>query len=1056
MNKKINTYFLNSAEIIKNQLFTTTTIFMLCLSVGLFSAYGNTHKINKIGDVLQEREIKGKVTDDSGIPLPGVAVIIKGSNQGAQTDFDGKYIINAKAGEVLMFSYIGMKTEERIIDAISDTINIEMVSDTQELEEIVVLGYTTRGKNEITGSTVQVVANEINDVPVVTVDQALQGKVAGLNIASSSGTPGSTQQIRIRGVGSITSSNAPLFVIDGVPMVNYNTSGSSSASSLSSLSSINSRDVESITVLKDASATAAYGARGSNGVIVITTKNGKKNRKTTFNFTSTYGYQKQAVEGSKVLTAAQREELFYDAVFNTYGETYSIDRSEAKDIYERFPGFWGTSYTDWNANGRPEANWQEEIKTPNPTLMTYDFSATGGSETSTFYTSLGYNKTEGIVKGTEYERITAKFNFTKDMTKTLKFTNNISVSNLNQDGLFEQGAFYASGLSVQFFVPPTLPPYNADGTLNLTDFGSTTNYFNYLYLIENDIINNDVTRAMNSSSLEWKILDGLKFKTNFSIDYTLANYKRFANRVHGGGVEEGGVSAAATARNFNWVTQNSLNYKTSIDKHNFDITVLQEFQKNKNDLISAQGEKFAKEGLTYIAEASTNFSASTSFADWKNLSYLGMLNYNYDDTYIFDATYRKEASSRFSPEQRFGDFWSVGAAWNITSEEFLYDNAIFNNLRLRASYGTSGSAGVAINSYQSLLAYNADYNANPGIYPIGYGNDALSWEKNNTLDIGIDFGLFNDKISGSIAYYNKKTFDILQSVGLSRTTGFSSINRNIGEVINKGIEIELNYDIISTDDFNWSVFGNFATVDNEVTKLAKDANGEDILLTSGTKRTEVGHPIGEWYMRKWAGVDPENGDPLWFINGVDGETTNTYSDAEVAYQGASAIPTYSGGFGTHIDYKGFFMDANLYFTGGNKVYESWSYYTKSNGLNSTLYFNGTEELLQSWKQPGDITDYPALQSNTAAGNQASSTSTRFLYDGDFIRLRELVLGYNLTNNTLDTIGIDGITFTLRGTNLFTWVKDDRLKHDPEVRTDGFTRLTTPPVKSFVFGVNLKF
>lgn len=1053
MNKKTNHYILNS---IKHLCFGVIKFAILCTYIGSFCAYGNTHAPSMVKVSLQEKEIEGKVTDANSLPLPGITILVKGSNKGTQTDFDGNYKINAKTGDVLVFSYLGMKTEERTVSS-SNTINVEMSNDTEELAEIVVLGYTTRGKNEITGSTVQIAAEKINEVPLVSVDQALQGRVAGLNIASSSGTPGSTQQIRIRGVGSITSSNAPLFVIDGVPMVNYNTSGSEFSSSLSSLSSINNRDIETITVLKDASATAAYGARGSNGVIVITTKNGKRNRKTTFNFTSTYGYQEQAVDGPKMLTAAQREELFYDAVFNTYGETYDIERSGAKELYERFSGFWGTSYTDWNTKGRPEANWQDIVKTKNPTLQTYDFSATGGSETSTFYTSLGYNKTIGIVKGTDFERITAKFNFTKDMTNSLKFTNNLNVSNIDQNGLFEQGAFFGSGLSAQFFVPPTLSPYNADGTLNLTDFGTTTNYFNYLYLIENDIINNNVTRAMNSSSLEWKILEGLKFKTNFSIDYNLANYKNFSNRVHGGGVEEGGVSFASTGRNFNWVTQNSLNYKTSVDKHNFDLTVLQEFQKNKYNFISAQGEKFPKDGLTFVDEASTNFRAGTSFNDWKNLSYLAMLNYNFDDKYILDATYRKEASSRFSTDQRFGDFWSIGTAWNVISEDFLQNSSIFNDLRLRASYGTSGSAGVDINSYQSLLAYSADYNANPGIYPIGYGNDDLSWEKNNTLDIGIDFGLFNNnKISGSVAYYHKKTFDILQSVGLSRTTGFSSINRNIGEVVNKGIEVELNYNIISTNNFNWSIFGNFATVDNEVTKLAKDANGEDIVITSGTKRTEVGHPIGEWYMRKWAGVDPENGNPLWFINGTDGETTSSYNEAQVAFQNGSAIPTYSGGFGTHIDYKGFFMDANLYFTGGNKVYESWALYTKSDGLRSTLYFNGTQDLLQSWKKPGDITDYPALQSDTGAGKQSASTSTRFLYDGDYIRLRELVLGYNLTNNALETIGVDGITFTLRGTNIFTWVKDDRLKHDPEVRTDGFTRLTTPPVKSFVFGVNLKF
>jgi outer membrane receptor protein involved in Fe transport len=431
-----------------------------------------------------------------------------------------------------------------------------------------------------------------------------------------------------------------------------------------------------------------------------------------------------------------------------------------------------------------------------------------------------------------------------------------------------------------------------------------------------------------------------------------------------------------------------------------------------------------------------------------------MLNYNYDGKYIADFTYRREGSSRFAPDLRFGDFWSTGIAWNLHKENFISNIKFIDELRFRGSYGLSGSNAIDINSYQALLAYDADYAGSGAVYPSQFGNSNLTWEKNKNYDIGIDFKVFN-KLSGSVAYFNKETYDLLQSVPLSITSGHTSILKNIGTVVNKGYEVELTYDIVNTQNFNWSVSGNYASLDNKVTELALDGLGNPINIETGTTIVKIGQPIRAWNMQKWAGVNPTTGSPEWFINGVDGAVTSTYSLAQKALQGGSPIPTYSGGFSTHIDFHGFFVDASIYIAGGHKVYESWVGQTHHAGQTSLVSFNGVQQLLARWQNPGDITNVPKMVWN-ATGDQATSTSTRFLYDGDYIRMKDLVFGYKVPQSVLDLTGIDGATFSLRGTNLFTWVKDDRLKYDPETRADGFTQLITPPVKSVVFGINLNF
>jgi TonB-linked SusC/RagA family outer membrane protein len=1008
----------------------------------------------------QTVRITGTVTSsEDGMPMPGVSVVVKGTTIGATTDVDGKYDLAVPANaQTLTFSFVGYETQD-IAVAGRSVIDVVMKPESKQIEEVVVTGYTTRTKNSLTGSTVQVKSEALKDIPVISVDQSLQGKVAGMTISASSGTPGSIQDIRIRGAGSLSASNEPLVVIDGVPVINGDLSGAGSyMSTLSALSAINNNDIESISVLKDASATSAYGARGSNGVIVITTKKGKVG-KTQFSATAFYGFQNKAVEGRKVLTGSQREELFLEALYNTYGTVYGFTEDQAYNWALSLPTS-STPYVRaqllkaWIDAGRPVNDWDDAMRNKNAPMQNIQISATGGDNSSSFYASLGYNKTESITVGADFKRVSGVLNYSKKLTEKIKLSSNNNVSNVFQNGLLlEQSAYFANPMMSKYFMSPWYAPKNPDGTPNL----NVGNLYNWLYLKDHDVKYNDFTRGITNNELEWEIIKGLKYKTVASLDFSFINYKNYQNRNYGDSFGENGTVEESMQRIFNYVFQNSLSYNYSFGDHNIQAMALVEYQKNKDRYVYAYGESFVTDGLTNVASAGANKDASSSYTDWMNASYLGMLNYNYQGKYIADFTYRREGSSRFAKGNRFGNFWSFGAAWNISKEEFLSNVTFIDNLRLRASYGISGNSGISLNAYQALLAFDADYAGEGAVYPSGYGNNFLTWEKNNNYDLGIDFGFLN-RFSGSIAYFNKKTFDLLQDVPLSLTSGHSTVTRNVGEVVNKGIEAIINVDIVKSKDFNANVSFNFATLANEVTKLAKDGEGNYIVIETGTRKIDVGHPIYEWYLRKYAGVDPNTGLPQWYINGKDDSEgiTNDYYAARQALQGKSATPTYSGGASVHIDFKGIYFDANLYFAGGHQVFEDWSFYTWHSGRYSFDLYQGVEDLMRRWQNPGDVTDVPMVTFD-GTGYNASRSSTRFLFDGDYVRLKDIVIGYNLPKNLLTKIGYQGtISIFARGNNLYTWVKDKDMKYDPEVRADGFTRFTNPPVKTMTFGINLNF
>ena len=999
--------------------------------------------IGVIAIKAQSLTVTGHVTQSTdGASIPGVSVILKGTTLGTVTDENGNYKIDVPSSATqLQFSFVGMKT--LILPINGNVVNAAIEPDYIGVDEVMVLGYISKGKNEITGSTVQVEGEAINNIPVVSVDQALQGKVAGLNVSTTSGTPGSMQDIRIRGINSITAGNAPLIVIDGVPVINENFSYLPLLTSLSALAAINRNDIQSITVLKDASATSAYGARGSNGVIVITTKKGKSG-KTKFHVNASVGFQNNAVSGLKPLTGDHRSELLQEAAYNSFGQLYGFSKDQAGSFLESLTPV----LANWDG---VDGNWSDALQNKNAPLQNYSISANGGDDISSFYASLGYENMETTVIGGDFKRITSKLNYNRRLSEKVNFSANASVSNIRQTVFIEQGAYLGNPRFTKYFMSPWEKPFLEDGVTPNTNLSSTV--INTIYTLQNDLSENDLTRGMMNSFLSWNILDNLRFKTLYAADYNIAAYHLYQNRMHGDSRDIGGSAQQSVTRNMNWVSQNSLDYVWSKNHNNLAVKLLMEYQQNNNNNLYGYGEKFAADGLYYISSASANYDASSSFSDWKNLSYLGMINYNYAEKYVVDFTFRREGSSKFSPGLRFGNFWSTGVAWNMKEEAFLSSSAAIDILRLRGSYGLSGNSAIGINQYQSLLFYDANYNSQGAVYPGQFGNSHLSWERNRNMDIGIDYAFFNGRIDGSLAWFHKKTFDLLQEVPLSRTTGHNSQLMNVGAMKNKGFEFILNTDIVRSPNFNFNVSANIATVYNEITELAKDSEGNEINIETDYQKVALGHPVYGWYMQKWAGVNSDNGNAQWYINGKDGDVTSNYYEAQKSWQGKSGMPTLTGGLLTHLDYKGIFLDMNLYYAGGHKIYEDLSFYTHHSGIYSLTIFNGVEPMMDRWQEPGDITNVPKVVYNI---NDDSRTSTRFLYDGNYVRVKDLVLGYTIPKALTQSVGFDQVAVSIRGTNLFTWVKDKNLKYDPEVKASGMTQITTPPVKSVVFGVNVNF
>ncbi|WP_417370376.1 SusC/RagA family TonB-linked outer membrane protein [Gelidibacter japonicus] len=1003
----------------------------------------------------QQSQISGHVSDGSGVPLIGVNIIVKETSRGTQTDFDGNYKIMAAKGDVLIFSYVGFEDKEIVIRDVT-VLNVSLVEATSALDEVFITAYgRTMTRNESTSSVVTVGSEEITKLKSTDATQALQGKVSGMTVGSTSGTPGSAPQIRIRGTNSVTASNEPLYVIDGMPVNSGNVQQDMYHSSVNIFALINPSDIESISVLKDASAVAPYGADGANGVILITTKTGSKGMaKYSLNMTS--GFQNDAVRGPRRANAEQSYDIFKEALWNSFGSgqfgngTIAIRDDLDTYAYNRF-----SQVRSWIDNGRHYADWYKETQNKNAFLGDVNFSMSKGSEDSNFYASLGYNKTESTMKGSEFKRWSTRIFYESNLSEKTNFSLSINAANASQDGIREGSALstFSNPNSIRYGSSPWARIRNADGSYNTDTFNEVTSYANYPYIIEHDIRNNDVTRLIPTASLEYKIIDNLTFKTLFGIDFTLRYFKNYNNRHSGDGFSQNGKNNENALREYHYTTQNSLDYRITLNsKHNFNLTAIQEFNKYKTYNLDGYGENFPNDKLNNLSAVSKGLTTNSTFSNLAKLRLVGLLNYDFDKKYLANLSYSYQGDSRFS--EQYGNFYSIGLGWNIHKESFSNAWKDINTLRLKGGYGLTGNAGIGRNEYQALVSYFR-YNAEPAGIITGYGTEA-TWEKSHRLDLSVDYGLYNNRIKGSIGIFQNKTTDMLFHTPLSYTAQFTDGNaiRNAGEMKNNGFEINISGDIISTPDFHWNVGSNFTTIKNKVTSLPEDAEIIDFRAV-----VQEGRLLHEWYLPKWAGIDPENGLPLWYVDPtLNDETTSVYNQASRIYTGKSVDPKYFGSFSTRLEYKNTFFEAQFNFSGGNQIYDVRpDLVYRSTGSTAGYSIKAMEN---AWQNPGDIATFPRFDYNNTSVKDAGSDSTRFLHDADYIRLREIGIGYTFKNEQfLQALHLNTLSISLRASNIWTLVKDKTLEWDPEVLSNYFPgrrNFPTMPAQSFTFNINVNF
>lgn len=999
----------------------------------LFSGFWLLLALLSLPAIAQDRTVTGRVTSsDDGTALPGVTVQLKGTNRGTSTDANGTYRLSIPDNARLVFSYIGYTSQEVEVGNRS-AVNVTLQSSSSQLNEVVVVAYGQQERKSITGSITQVNADKIANRPFASVAQALQGNVAGLQSAGASGQPGANQQIRIRGIGSITAGSDPLYVIDGIPINAGDFSRTTTTSS--TLAGLNPNDIESVSVLKDASATSIYGSRAANGVILITTKKGKGG-KTNLRFDTEVGFNDLTLtDVGRPLNRAQYLELTKEGIANA-----GLSQANADAVLQA-AGANGTADTDWfdlvNRRGRQQQ---------------YNLSASGGDNKTTFYLSGGYFDQQATTIGSSFKRYSGQVNVNHNVSEKLSLFSTLNVSNSLTQAPSQGGAF-ANPVGASLFLLPTQFPYNPDGTLNIarTDAGFPST-FNPLALVEWDRRSLSMLKGLGSFGGTYRFLPDLSFTTRYGIDYSGLEENNYNNPFHGDGRTANGRAYAYYTRLFNWVWTNTVDYRQHLNADRSfyaDLKVGYESQKSKRYGISAMGEGFPPTTeLRLPAVAATPKIASAVGSDYTFSSIFSNLSFNYKSRYSLSGSLRRDGSSRFGSNNRYGTFWSVGGAWNIDEEAFFKTVPYVSSLKLRASYGVNGNADLSNLTngdylWRATYGYGFNYNQLPGSAPNSIGNVDLTWELNKPFNVGIDLGVLKDRIRINADYYVRQTTNLLQSVPLSRTTGFSSIYDNVGSMENRGFEFALNATPVKSD-LRWDVNFNIAFNQNKITALNNNLD-----IVSGLYIRRVGENFQTYYMREWAGVDPATGSPLWYKDATHAETTSSYTQAQRVLLG-SASPKGFGGFTNTLAYKGFTLEGQLYFQYGNYVFDSWARYLLSDGFSP--FDNKYARQMNRWQKPGDIAENPKYIYNNATNSY--SASSRYLYKGDYLRLRNVTLGYDVPAGLIKRIGLSRVNVYARGTNLFTKTADNRLTFDPETRIDGQNDLQVPVTRTVTFGLNI--
>lgn len=1032
--------------------FLSSRLKMMCKLTALFcmstvASRGATDHLNKEFDsiqlevlkpALQQTIIKGTVKDADGMPIPGANVLVKGTTIGTTTDIDGNYELAVPdTAKILVFSYLGMKSKEVVLTG-KKVVSITLQNDAATLEEVVVVGYGTVRKSDVTGSLSSVSTDEMNKTQNTSIAQAIQGRAAGVTVSKGSGGPGATPTVRIRGVGTVNNAD-PLYVVDGVP--------------ISDISSVNMADAKSVEVLKDASATAIYGSRGANGVVLITTNGGKKG-KTVISYKTYTSFDKR-IDNLDVLNAQQWATLYNEG---------NVNDGKAADPALADP------------TSLPNYDWKDAVYRGG-SIQSHQLSASGGTDKSTFYVGFGYINQKGIIDESSYKRTNFRVNNTYQITPKIKLGNNIQYSVSNTQSIPSYGGnSNAKAAFSGFFIDPITPFYNTDGTYSIPKYAAQP--INPLGLTKYGVTPEKKENFLGSVFIEAEIIKDLTFKSNFGLQINNTSVDNYKPAYYVSPIFSAPVSSYNLSRSENRsiILSNTLNYnKTIAKKHYFNALLGQEIQNaNTNNVNASRNSIPTSVGQPTLSAGDVSSSTNGgSISESKLLSFFGRLNYNYDDRYLLTGTYRMDGSSRFGANNRWAKFPSLAAAWNLHKENFFKIDAI-SQFKVRAGWGETGNQNIPNAAIYNTLNVGTnsivgkDESTALGIAPLTPGNANLKWETTITTNIGLDLALFNNAITFTADYFIKNTSDMLMATPILYSSGYAnSPYTNAGNIQNKGLEFTANY-TKTIKDFSFNVGGNISFIRNKVTALASE--GSVILTGDGNNfynisRTEVGHPLASFYGYQMVGIfqnQKEIDDSASLLNTQPGDVKykdvngdGQITDSDRTYIG-SPFPKFTYGINLDLSYKQFDFTAFFQGSQGNQIYNTTNYW-----LEGDLASNSSTSILGRWTGEGTSNTIPRATFTNAGNNNLQSS--RFVKDGSYLRLKNVQLGYTFTKSVLDAIRLQNLRIYVAAQNLLTFTKYDGI--DPELGVDasqnspldiGIDRGRYPSVRSFSLGLDINF
>lgn len=988
----------------------------------------------------RKKRVTGVVKDVMGEPLIGANVVEKGrSTNGVITDFNGKFTLEVDESASLVVSYIGYLAQDIPTKGKGD-FHIILKEDTNTLDEVVVTGYGDFKKATYTGSASVLTTEKLEALPVVSVGQMIESNIPGISVvAGTSSQPGAKTTLRVRGVASMNASTEPLYVLDGVPIPSYdlsNFTSMSEAGGMGFIETLNPADIESITVLKDAASVSLYGAKGANGVVLITTKKGKEG-KLRVNMAAKYGITDFAYTYRPLMGGEERRELIHEGLVN-FQLDKGVSEQEAQQYadanIDQYAKRLPQGYSDWES-ALFKTGYQQD----------YNLSASAGNQNSSFIGSLGYTKQTGVSLNSEMERFTGRVD-ASNKYKKVEFGMNASFSwtkNVHlPEGKFYGSAIYASKVNLT----PSTPIYNEDGTY-ASGYRENNGYNPILEAEVNDYYARTV-RAMGTAKIAYNVWDNLKVSSVFTVDYSLTKDFFFQSPDGRDGATYQGRGRMQMTDRIRYTSQNNLTYSKTFGKHSVSAVTAFEVMKYDYEDLYAAKKTYGQDINTSLGNAADPIDADQKLQEDALMSYVASVNYSYDDKYYASFSFRRDGSSRLSPDTRWGNFWSLSASWRLSQERFMQPlKSVLSDLKLRASYGVNGNLPSSYYGYQSTYTTGAFYSGKPSPWESTLGNEELTWEKNYALNLGLDIGLFS-RVNVSLDWYTRTTKDLLMSKQLNSISGFSSLLTNVGQMRNTGVELEVRSNNIKTKDFSWTTAFNLSHNKNKILKLA------DLpWFVDGRYVRKEGYPFNTIYLREYAGVDPETGSALYYDNQQD--ENGNYTKNKVTDPGqASPIPlkditpTISGGFMNTFNYKFIDLSFNLSYSFGGYSYDNASYILQDDGY--SVISNKSTEQRRRWQKPGDITDVPRfVYGNKKGGNYNSS---RAIHSTDHIRLKSLILGLNAPKAWLQKLGIGNARIYFSGTNLLTWAAYDQ--YDPEM--SGVVGFYTPPLKTYAFGLELKF